>query len=59
MNIYFKIISSYIKKYISRTLAICVSILLGTALIVGVGTLSKSAKDADVKKMKYEFGNYL
>lgn len=44
MNIYFKIISSYIKKYISRTLAICVSIVLGTALIVGVEHYQKVQK---------------
>ncbi|MCR1954634.1 ABC transporter permease [Clostridioides mangenotii] len=58
MHNYFKIITAYIKKYISRTLAICASIVLSIALIVGVGTLSKSAKEAHVAKTKYECGDY-
>ncbi len=58
MNNYFKIITSYITKYISRTFAICASIVLSIALIVGVGTLSKSAKEANIAKMKYECGDH-
>lgn len=54
----FKIITSYIKKYKSRTFAICLSMILSIALIIGVGTLSKSAKEANVAKTKYECGNY-
>jgi hypothetical protein len=53
MNKYlFKVISAYIKKYRSRSLAICLGIILCTALIVGVGTLADSAKHANVTKTK-------
>lgn len=59
MNKYlFKVISAYIKKYRSRSLAICLGIILCTALIVGVGTLADSAKHANVTKTKYESGIY-
>ncbi|WP_024622108.1 ABC transporter permease [Metaclostridioides mangenotii] len=58
MKSYLKITTLYIKKYSSRTFAICASIVLSIALIVGVGTLSKSAKEANIAKMKYECGNY-
>lgn len=46
----------YIKSYRSRSLAIILSIVLGTALIVGVGTLSRSAQQADLDRMKRECG---
>ncbi|TCW33342.1 putative ABC transport system permease protein [Thermohydrogenium kirishiense] len=59
MNKYlFEVISAYIKKYRSRSLAICLGIILCTALIVGVGTLADSAKHANVTKTKYESGIY-
>ena len=58
MKNYLNLAASYIKKYISRSFAICFSIVLSIALIVGVGILSKSAKEADVAKMKYECGNF-
>lgn len=58
MSNYLRIITSYIKKYTSRTFAICSSIVLSIALIVGVGILSKSAKEAHVAKTKYECGDY-
>lgn len=52
------IVFKYIKSYKARSLAIILSIVLGTALIVGVGTLSRSAQQADVDRMKRECGNY-
>lgn len=51
-----KIVLKYIKSYKSRSLAIMFSIILGTALIVGVGTLSRSAQQADLDRMKRELG---
>ncbi|MEG1409739.1 MAG: ABC transporter permease [Terrisporobacter sp.] len=48
----------YIKSYKSRSIAIILSIVLGTALIVGVGTLSRGAQQADVNRMKREMGTY-
>ncbi len=50
------IVMKYIKSYKARSLAIILSIVLGTALIVGVGTLSRSAQQADVDRMKRELG---
>lgn len=58
MKNYFKIVLSYLKKYISRSTAICLSIVLCIALMVGVGTLSKSARQANIDKVKYEEGNF-
>ncbi|CEO05775.1 ABC transporter permease [[Clostridium] sordellii] len=53
-----KIVLKYIKSYKSRSLAIMFSIILGTALIVGVGTLSRSAQQADLDRMKRELGTH-
>lgn len=52
------IVLKYIKSYKARSLAIILSIVLGTALIVGVGTLSRSAQQANLERMKRECGNY-
>ncbi|MCR8745122.1 ABC transporter permease [Romboutsia lituseburensis] len=52
------IVLKYIKSYKARSLAIILSIVLGTALIVGVGTLSRSAQQADVYRMKRELGTH-
>ncbi len=52
------IVLKYIKSYKARSLAIILSIILGTALIVGVGTLSRSAQQADLDRMKRETGAY-
>lgn len=52
------IVLKYIKSYKARSLAIILSIILGTALIVGVGTLSRSAQQADLDRMKRELGAY-
>ncbi len=46
------IVMKYIKSYKTRSLAIILSIVLGTALIVGVGTLSRSAQQANLERMK-------
>ena len=48
----------YIKSFKSRSIAIMLSIILGTALIVGVGTLSKSAQQAGLERVKRETGTY-
>lgn len=50
------IVFKYIKSYKARSLAIILSIVLGTALIVGVGTISRSAQQADLEMMKRELG---
>lgn len=57
MKMYTKIAFKYIKSYLNRSLSIILSMVIGIALIVGIGTLYKSAKQADIEKMKYEFGN--
>lgn len=54
----FSIVIKYIKSFKSRSIAIMLSIILGTALIVGVGTLSKSAQEAGLERMKRETGTY-
>lgn len=56
MNNYLKLTTAYIKKYKSRSISMCLSMILSIALIVGVGTLSNSAKQADINKIKYEEG---
>lgn len=56
MNNYLKLTTAYIKKYKSRSISMCLSMVLSIALIVGVGTLSNSAKQADINKTKYEEG---
>lgn len=58
MDNYLKLVIAYIKKYKSRSFAISLSIVLSIALIVGVGTLSESARKADIEKTKYEEGLY-
>lgn len=57
MKKYNEVSFKYIKKYFSRSVAIAVSIILSTILIVGIGTLSKSAKQAEVDIVKYDTGN--
>jgi len=54
----FSIVIKYIKSFKSRSIAIMLSIILGTALIVGVGTLSKSAQEAGLERIKRETGTY-
>ncbi|WP_042275307.1 ABC transporter permease [[Clostridium] dakarense] len=53
-----KIVLKYIKSYKSRSIAIILSIVLGTALIVGVGTLSRGAQQADLDRLKRETGTH-
>lgn len=55
---YFKAGKSYIKKYKNRSISIGIGILLGIALIVGVGSLSFSAKEQNIKQTEYELGSY-
>lgn len=57
MKKYIKISYEYIKKYHSRSLAIGLSIILSTILIVGIGTISKSAKQTEVDIIKYDTGS--
>lgn len=56
MNI--KIVLKSIKIYFNRSISIIVSMAICISLIVGIGTLSKSAKQADIDRMKYEFGSF-
>ena len=55
---YFKAGKSYIKKYKNRSISIGLGIVLGVALIVGVGSLSFSAKEQNIKQTEYELGSY-
>lgn len=55
---YFKAGKSYIKKYKNRSISIGIGIVLGIALIVGVGSLSFSAKEQNIKQTEYELGRY-
>lgn len=57
MKFYLDTSYKYIKYYTSRSFSIMLSMMLSIALIVGIGTLSQSAKQADVEKMKYENGS--
>ncbi|MCP3317907.1 FtsX-like permease family protein [Clostridioides difficile] len=52
-----KIALRYIISYKARSLAIALSIILATSLIVGIGTLSRSAQQAEVDKLKRETGS--
>lgn len=52
------IVIKYIKSYKSRSLAIILSVILGTALVVGVGTLTRSAQQANLDRMKRDTGSY-
>ncbi|MGL5713420.1 MAG: FtsX-like permease family protein, partial [Paraclostridium sp.] len=58
MKNFLKLSMKYINKYISRSMAICLSMILSIALIVGVGSLSESARQANIDKTKYEEGLY-
>ncbi|UDN58091.1 ABC transporter permease [Clostridioides sp. ES-S-0010-02] len=51
-----KIVLRYIKSYKARSLAITLSIILATSLIVGIGTLSRSAQQATVDSFKKDLG---
>lgn len=51
-----KIVLRYIKSYKARSLAIALSIILATSLIVGIGTLSRSAQQASVDRFRRELG---
>lgn len=55
---YFKAGKSYIKKYKNRSISIGIGIVLGIALIVGVGSLSFSAKEQNIKQTEYEMGSH-
>lgn len=55
---YFKAGKSYIKKYKNRSISIGIGIVLGIALIVGVGSLSFSAKEQNIKQTEYELGSH-
>ena len=55
---YFKAGKSYIKKYKNRSISIGIGIVLGIALVVGVGSLSFSAKEQNIKQTEYELGSY-
>jgi putative ABC transport system permease protein len=57
MKFYIGIAVNYIKRYKSRSLAISLSIVLSMILIVGIGLLSQSAKQAEVDIIKYDTGS--
>jgi len=54
---YLKIVPSYIKKYRSRSVAILLSMILSASLIIGVGTLSKSAREENINQTRKELGD--
>ncbi len=57
VGLYIGIVINYIKKYKARSLAISLSIILSMILIVGIGSLSYSAKQAEVDIIKYDTGS--
>ena len=57
MKSYKSLALRYIKKNISESFSIILSIVLSMSLIIGMSTLSLSAKNAEVEKVKYE-GKY-
>lgn len=56
MKNYDHIVINYLIKNKSRSIAIILSIALSMALVVGVGILSYSARQADIDKLIYESG---
>ena len=58
MKVNIKLALKYITNYFNRSISITISIVICVALIVGIGTLSKSAKQTDIDRMRYEFGNF-
>ena len=57
VGLYIGIVINHIKKYKARSLAISLSIILSMILIVGIGSLSYSAKQAEVDIIKYDTGS--
>lgn len=54
LNLVFK----YIIGYKKRSFAIIFSVILSVSLIIGIGVLSDSAKEATINKIKLEQGSY-
>lgn len=57
MRFYINLAINYIKSYKARSLAIALSIILSVILIVGVGSLSYSAKKVEIDIIKYDTGS--
>lgn len=54
----FKLVINYIKNYKTRSFAILFSFIIGVALIVGIGSLSRSAQQERLNSLKRETGSY-
>ncbi len=55
---YIKLAFQYIKKNLSRSLSIILSISIGIAIILGVGVINENVEKADIEGLRYELGDY-
>ena len=55
---YIKLAFQYIKKNLSRSLSIILSISIGIAIILGAGVINENVEKADIEGLRYELGNY-
>lgn len=56
--LHFKLAFQYIKKNLSRSLSIILSISIGIAIILGAGVINENVEKADIEGLRYEIGNY-
>ncbi|EEA84180.1 ABC transporter permease [Peptacetobacter hiranonis] len=56
--LHFKLAFQYIKKNLSRSLSIILSISIGIAIILGAGVINENVEKADIEGLRYELGNY-
>ncbi|WP_300279635.1 hypothetical protein [Peptacetobacter sp.] len=55
---YIKLVFQYIKKNLSRSLSIILSISIGIAIILCAGVINENIEKADIEGLRYELGDY-
>ena len=55
---YIKLAFQYIKKNLSRSLSIILSISIGIAIILCAGVINENIEKADIEGLRYELGDY-
>ena len=55
---YIKLAFQYIKKNISRSISIILSISIGIAIILCAGVINENIEKADIEGLRYELGDY-
>lgn len=55
---YIKLAFQYIKKNISRSMSIILSISIGIAIILCAGVINENIEKADIEGLRYELGDY-